>query len=159
MDWIHRKFQDTLPEYTQQEIGYNGVNVNSINVAISRGNKAQPNKLLTFWQKSAVDLNAGLDFGTGNVLASFTHLQHAPFNYEISVSNSGGSRQGTCRIFIAPKADERGVPLTYNQQRIYVIELDKFTVTCKLNIFHSYLVRNLMFLNSESRREQDRSSI
>ena len=131
VDWIFRKYQDTLPEYTPQQTGYDGVVVNSVNVAISRGSKSQPNKLLTFWQKSAVDLNAGLDFGTGTVLASFTHLQHAPFNYDISVTNSGGARQGTCRIFIAPKADERGIPLTYNQQRLFVIEMDKFYVNCE----------------------------
>lgn len=78
MDWIFRKYQDTHPEYTQKELAFDGVVVNSISVVIVRETtKYEPNKLLTFWQKSQVDLNKGLDFGQGVILASFTHLSHA----------------------------------------------------------------------------------
>lgn len=45
------------------------------------------NEFSTFWQKSNVELSRGLDFmPRGSVLARFTHLQHAPFNYKIVVS-------------------------------------------------------------------------
>ena len=77
MDWIFRKYQDTHPEYTQRELGFDGVVVNNITVLISKGGRPQPNKLLTFWQRSEVNLNKGLDFGQGIVLASYTHLNHA----------------------------------------------------------------------------------
>jgi len=47
------------------------------------------NELATFWQQSDVDLSRGLDFlPRGSVFARFTHLQHAPFNYKITVSTS-----------------------------------------------------------------------
>lgn len=50
------------------------------------------NELATFWQQSDVDLSRGLDFlPRGSVFARFTHLQHAPFNYKITVSS--------CRVF------------------------------------------------------------
>ena len=107
-------------------------------MTISRPN-TKANNLLTFWQKSEVDLNTGLDFGTGKVFASFTHLQHAPFNYNITVNNAGAKRQGTCRIFLAPKKDERGVDLNFKDQRLYVIEMDKFVVT--LNQGENKIVR------------------
>lgn len=89
--------------------------------------------LLTYWQKTTVDLAAGLDFGPqGNILASFTHLQHAPFTYNINVTNRTNTTQrGTCRIFIGPKVNERGQALTFKEQRGLMIELDKFTVICK----------------------------
>ena len=78
------------------------------------------------------------------------------------MTNSGAARQGTCRIFIAPKADERNIPLPYNQQRIYTIEMDKFTVNCKLFILDGLgnaNLLNLTFFNSDGWREQNRSAI
>lgn len=39
--------------------------------------------------------------------------------------------QGTCRIFLIPKFDERGEPLRYRDQRSFAIEMDKFLVNCK----------------------------
>lgn len=113
------------------EIAYNGIVVTSVNVQITRGKNSRPNMLLTFWQKSDVDLSAGLDFGPeGNVYAEFTHLQNAPFEYTINVENmSSAQRIGTCRIFICPKTDERGMPfIRFEDQRSLMIEMDKFTV-------------------------------
>lgn len=108
---------------------YNGVTVTSVGVILKAKN-AKPNVLLTYWQKSDVDLSAGLDFGEeGNVYAQFTHLQHAPFDYTINVENSSGAqRMGTCRIFLTPVNDERGTPLSFEDQRKLMIEMDKFTI-------------------------------
>ncbi|XP_053688843.1 phenoloxidase 1-like [Sabethes cyaneus] len=132
IDGIFRKFIETLNPYTSAQLGFPGIKVNSINVRINRAN-APANVLLTYWQKSQVDLAAGLDFGPkGNVFASFTHLQHAPFAYEIKVTNSSGSpKRGTARIFIAPKVDERGTNLAFREQRLLFIELDKFGVNLR----------------------------
>lgn len=84
-------------------------------------------------QKSDVDLAAALDFGpNGNILATFTHLQNAPFEYTINATNTSGAlRKGTVRIFLCPKADERNTPLRINDQRLMAIEMDKFTTDCK----------------------------
>lgn len=92
-----------------------------------------PNLLLTYWQKSLIDLSLGMDFGNeGEFLGSFKHLQHAPFAYAIDVLNSSGQAQkGTCRIFLGPKTNEKGRPLTFAQQRVLMIEMDKFTVDCE----------------------------
>lgn len=62
----------------------------------------------------------------------FTHLQHAPFEYRISATNnSRAPRQGTCRIFLCPRFDERGQTLRFRDQRSVLIEMDKFYVTCE----------------------------
>lgn len=113
------------------EIAYNGIAVSSVNVKVTRGKNAAPNLLLTYWQTSDVDLSTGLDFGPeGNVYAQFTHLQNAPFEYTINVdNNSGAQRIGTCRIFMCPKNDEKGMPFVrFEDQRALMIEMDKFTV-------------------------------
>ncbi|KAL5276325.1 PPO1 family protein [Megaselia abdita] len=128
IDNIFKKHKALMRQYNQQELDFSGVRVNSIEAKIS-SSRSQPNTLLTYWQKSDVDLAAGLDFGpNGNVFASFTHLQHAPFEYTINVTNSGGPRRGTARIFLCPKTDERGAPLSLNDVRQLAIEMDKFTV-------------------------------
>ena len=131
IDSICVKYKNTLASYNQQQLDFSGVQVSSVNVQISRRNST-PNTLLTFWQRSDVDLAAGLDFGPGNVFVQFTHLQHAPFEYRIIVeNNSGGPRRGTCRIFLCPKNDERGQALRFRDQRPLMMEMDKFLVNCE----------------------------
>lgn len=95
----------------------------------------QPNLLLTFWNKSDVDLSRGLDFTPrGPVLARFTHLNHADFTYKIVANNRNNvARRGTVRIFIAPKQDERGLPYVFRDQKELMIEMDKFTVLRELH--------------------------
>lgn len=87
LDSIFVRYKNTLPPYRQNQLNYDGVTVNSVNLQITTKGSS-PNILLTFWQKSDVDLAAGLDFGPGNVFAQFTHLQHAPFEYRISANNT-----------------------------------------------------------------------
>lgn len=54
------------------------------------------------------------------------------FVYSIQVNNATGNQvMGTCRIFLAPKFDERGLPMLFRDQKHLMVELDKFTVTCK----------------------------
>lgn len=116
---IHSSFQ----------LDYQGVTVQNVAVNVQGG---RPNVLQTYWQQSDVDLSRGMDFTPrGSVFARFTHLQHAPFTYNITVNNQGPARRGTCRIWIAPKNDERGLPWLFRDQRHMMVELDRFTVNCK----------------------------
>jgi hypothetical protein len=128
IDSVFIRYKLTLPEYNNQQLGFDGVQIQSIQAQLTRPN-APANVLLTYWQRSQVDLAAGLDFGPdGNVFAQFTHLQHAPFQWRFTVNNGGAARRGTCRIFIGPRTDERGTALNYRDQRLLMIEMDKFTV-------------------------------
>ncbi|XP_031639065.1 phenoloxidase 2-like [Contarinia nasturtii] len=126
------KLKNTLQPYFYNDLMYQDIHVISIGVQITTNvPNARPNVLLTYWQKSDVDLGAGLDFGPGNVYAQFTHLQHAPFEYRINVINEAHTiKYGTCRIFLIPKFNERDQPLTYQEQRLSAIEMDKFVVAC-----------------------------
>lgn len=65
----------------------------------------------------------------------FTHLQHTAFTYRIQVNNSSSAQVfGTCRIFLAPKFDERGQAMLFRDQRLLMTEMDKFTVACKFSM-------------------------
>lgn len=133
IDSIFVQHKNRLSEYnTARHFAFDSITVQSVSVQINRAN-ALPNILLTYWQRSDVDLAAGLDFGPeGNVYAQFTHMQHAPFEYQISVNNNSRvARRGTCRIFFSPRNDERDVPLNFKDQRSLMIEMDKFFVECK----------------------------
>ncbi|XP_012266497.2 phenoloxidase 1 [Athalia rosae] len=127
---MFNEHKNTLPSYSQQQLVYPGVTVTDCQLVTPN----QPtNVLSTFWQQSDVDLSRGLDFTPrGAVLARFTHLNHSPFTYRIAVNNANNSAvMGTCRIFLGPKLDERGLPITMRDQKDLMIELDRFTVTLR----------------------------
>lgn len=131
IDQLFLRFKNLLPAYNPAtDFEFGGISVDQVSVKITSG-KTPLNALLTYWQRSDVDLSAGLDFGPeGNVFAQFTHLQHAPFDYNITVTNnSGAARRGTCRIFIGPRVDERNNPLAFQSQRNMMVEMDNFSVT------------------------------
>lgn len=73
-----------------------------------------------------------MDFAPrGDVFARFTHLQHVPFTTTMSINNTSGAvRRGMARIFIAPKVGFTRQTLNFNQQRLMMIEIDKFVVQC-----------------------------
>lgn len=131
IDDIFQEYKATLPRYEVSRLNYPNITVTSCEIQ-SQGNPS--NVLNTFWQQSDVDLSRGMDFQPrGSVFVRFTHLQHQAFTYKITVNNqSNGNRMGTCRIFLAPKFDERGNPWLFRDQRTMWIELDKWTVSCKL---------------------------
>ncbi|XP_050525328.1 phenoloxidase 2-like isoform X1 [Daktulosphaira vitifoliae] len=123
---IFTEFKAVIPRYTIQNLSFDNVRVTSVEVA--SGNSLARNEFATYWQQSDIDLTRGLDFvPRGSVYARFTHLQHASFTYRIVVENNGNQRVGTVRIFIAPKFDERGQPIRFNDQRQLFVELDKFS--------------------------------
>ncbi|XP_055606372.1 phenoloxidase 8-like [Uranotaenia lowii] len=129
IDDVLVRHKNLLTPYTPNDLSYPGITVTGVNAMLNRA-KAPPNVLLTYWQRSNVDLAAGLDFGPkGSVFATFTHLQHAPFSFNIDVNNSHSEpKRGTVRIFLGPKGDDRNLPLKFEEWRGYVIEMDKFEV-------------------------------
>ncbi|KAF7284741.1 hypothetical protein GWI33_021611 [Rhynchophorus ferrugineus] len=128
VDDLFQEFKSALPRYSENELNNPGVVIQDIQLEVQGGSA---NRLQTFWQQSDVDLSRGMDFQPrGSVFIRFTHLQHRPFSYKISVQ-SNNARQGTCRIFLAPKFDERGNPWLFRDQRLMFIELDKFLVNLK----------------------------
>ncbi|XP_053674090.1 uncharacterized protein LOC128724390 [Anopheles nili] len=128
VDNIFQRHKLRFSPYTAADLANPGVNLLNLETELDRQGSVK-NLMLTFWQRSQVDLGTGLDFGPeGNVFATFTHLQHAAFNYRLQVACSGGARPATVRFFLSPKRNERGTLLTFEEQRRLAIELDRFKV-------------------------------
>ena len=128
--WIDDIFQthkQQLVPYTANQLNYTGITIGALLIQADGG---EANTLNTFWQQSDVDLSRGMDFvPRGSVFARFTHLQHVPYTISLQVNNeSGVQRQGMVRIFMSPKNNERGSPMMFRDQRLMMIELDKFIV-------------------------------
>lgn len=69
----------------------------------------------------------------GDVFVRFTHLQHIPFNYSFSVTNnSGAQRLGMARIFMGIRNGYNRQPMNFNDQRIMMMEMDKFPIQSEL---------------------------
>lgn len=70
IDTIFNKYKNGLEPYRTDDLTFKDIVVSSVEVqTISRSQNTPLNILLTYWQKSDVDLGAGLDFGPGNVYA------------------------------------------------------------------------------------------
>ncbi|KAG8238619.1 hypothetical protein J437_LFUL018537 [Ladona fulva] len=132
VDEIFQMHKRTLPRYTTAQLDYPGVKITKVELDTPGRSM---NEFETFWQQRDIDLSRGMDFAPrGGVFARVTHLQHNAFNFRITVENNTNKQvQGTVRIFLAPKFDERGVGMLFKDQRLLFIELDKFTVTLKSN--------------------------
>lgn len=132
---IFQLHKDKLTPYTTQQLTFSGVNVTSLQVQQQQG---RANSLNTHWQQSDINLSRGLDFlPRGDVFARFTHLMHIPFTITMSVNNASGAMTlGMARIFMAPKVGFNKRVLNFNEQRMLMIELDKFVVQCKFLIFY-----------------------
>lgn len=131
VDDIFQEHKQLLTPYTAPQLDYLGVTIAGVQVQAE--SVSQPNVLQTHWQQSDVNLSRGMDFvPRGNVFARFTHLQHRDFTYTININNGGSAQRfGTVRIYLGPKTDERGQQMLFRDQRLLMIELDKFVVACK----------------------------
>jgi tyrosinase len=126
VDDLFQLHKAKLEPYSVQQLSFDGVVVESLQVGAE-------NVLNTFWQQSDVNMVRGLDFSPrGDVFARITHLQHEPFTTTIRVRNeSAAMRAGTCRIFMAPKLGFTKKPMSFDEQRHLMIEIDKFIVQCE----------------------------
>ena len=130
LDSLWVEYKDKLSPYPANQLDFDGVTVTSIKT-IMEESPNQENELFTYWNKTRLDLGAGIDFsGAGSMFADFTHLDHGRFMYEVMVTSSS-AKMGTCRIFLGPKTNERGDDIEFKEQRRLMIEMDKFTVNCK----------------------------
>lgn len=151
VDDIFQLHKATLAPYTKEQLNFAGVTVSAIQVQAEGG---RPNIFSTNWQQSDLDLSKGMDFAPrGDVFARFTHLvsfalticnfqltwnyfqQHKPYTITIQVNNnSGTATTGMVRVFLAPKFDATGRAMSFKDQRVMMIELDKFQAPCKLQL-------------------------
>lgn len=150
------KLKNRLPRYTDADLTFSGIKIKSFDF-VDPSDKVLP-QLTTFWQRSIVNLQNGLDFHA-NVpsLVAFTHLNYQQFTYlwvffriwqicsiqhciciiefqiihhfRLKVENTTDAAvQGTVRIFFQPVHDEKGERYLFEGSRSKAVEVDRFLI-------------------------------
>lgn len=117
--------KETLKPYTKDELNWSDVEVKGISV---QGQSSKPNWLKTYWQYTLVKINQGFEFTQESpAYVKLKHLQHEDFDYIIDIKNKASApRYGVVRIFLAPVYSELDKKFTLNEQRLLMLEMDKF---------------------------------
>lgn len=125
------KLKDRLPPYQKSELQFTDITIKSLNILNESDESIE--QLCTFWQKSTVNLQHGLDFENDHpILVNFTHLNYQHFTYAFEIENQNAvSLDGIVRIYLLPKNDEKGNPMVFNLSRKMAIEIDRFRAKCK----------------------------
>jgi len=129
---IFQKYKASIPPYGHKELGFGGVEILDLATELERS--GEMNVLNTFEDWTEINLDTGLVFGNDDgaptntnrsgpgVRFGYKQLNHQPFHYKISIRNTGKNMaEGWLRIFVAPETNQ--------DQRMLMIELDRFPVT------------------------------
>ena len=127
---LFKKFKDRLPPYTEEELLWEGIDLQSIDV---------DSPLETYFEDFEFDLTNAVDdsekIDDVPLTAVVKRLNHKPFSWKMQVENNkGGPVIASARIFMCPRRDVNGVPYQPNTGRWGCIEMDKFYVECKFCI-------------------------
>ncbi|CAL4103132.1 unnamed protein product, partial [Meganyctiphanes norvegica] len=131
----HKFVDDVFQEYKMQQVPYEdkelvfeAVEVES--VAVKSGT-LEENVLETGWDIRTIEASRGLDFFTQRPIKfELQHLTHRPFAYNIQVTNNQTDPVDvTVRLYMAPKVNEAGEPMTFMDQRLLWAEMDKYQTT------------------------------
>ncbi|XP_063586493.1 phenoloxidase subunit 1-like [Penaeus indicus] len=133
IDDLFETYKVSQRPYSRFELSLSGVQL--VN-AVLMDSPSEPNVLHTFFRTSVYDARFGIDFKKEESDADYTpvvvrirHLDHRPFSYLLQINNRLPTRKTVVvRIFMAPKEDKWGQPMTFSQQRRHWGEMDVFSV-------------------------------
>merc|ERR1719370_2759600 len=124
MNNIFKEFKDRLPPYTFEELNFEGVSIESVNI---EGSLETYFEDFEFSLINAVDDTA--EIADVAISAIVKRLNHKPFSWKMQVENSkGAATVASARIFMCPRRDANGVAYHPNSGRWGCIEMDKFYV-------------------------------
>ncbi|MCJ0326389.1 hypothetical protein JY784_20095, partial [Clostridioides difficile] len=131
------EFKQYLKPYTQDKLYFDGVKITDVKV----------DKLTTFFENFEFDASNSVYFSKEEIKNNHVHdvkvrqprLNHSPFNVNIEVDSNVAS-DAVVKIFLAPKYDDNGIPLTLEDNWMKFFELDWFTT--KLTAGQNKIIRN-----------------
>nr|CAC33894.1 hemocyanin subunit 1 [Spirostreptus sp. BT-2000] len=131
IDKLFTEYQMTLTPYTPYQLTWPDVVVDGIHIENLKTH--EENMIHTYYTSSTLRLSKGFDYTKDSEAKVIVeHTDHDDFVYVIDIDNNARvEKTAVLRIFLAPKYDERGHPLTLKEQRVMMIELDKFKATLK----------------------------
>lgn len=137
VDNIFYKYKDTLEPYKlfngEWPLVWKGVRITSLQTTTD---SRLSNQIYTFFTQTHFPLEQGIDLsihnGEVNAKICAVHLDHTPFVFQIVVENENSAREGTMRLFMAPRRNLFGQRFSMNETRRLMFQLDAFPVSCKL---------------------------
>ncbi|XP_037783798.1 phenoloxidase 2-like isoform X2 [Penaeus monodon] len=133
IDDLFEMYKISQRPYSRFELSLPGVEL--VNAGLM-DSSSEPNVLHTFFRTSVYNARFGIDFMKEEsdtdyrpVVVRTRHLDHRPFSYLLQINNHLPTRKKVVvRIFMAPKEDSWGQPMTFSQQRRQWGEMDVFDV-------------------------------
>lgn len=116
-------YKKHTPSYTQEELGFPGVMIESVAV----------DKLMTFFDHFESMLNNAISVQNHKEAQSMLiktrqhRLNHKPFTYHITV-NSDKTVKAVVRVFLGPKFNVHGHELDISENYMNFLELDQWIV-------------------------------
>merc|ERR1712212_1166126 len=135
MDNIFKEHKDTLPPYTQEELYFEGVAIDNIDIE---------GRLETYFEDFEFDLSNAVDHPEDTedvtIKAYVNRLNHREFSYNFDVlNNNDHDVLSSFRVYLCPVYDNSGNKYTYHGGRWQCIEMDKFWK--KLTVGANHVVR------------------
>ncbi|XP_045606902.2 pseudohemocyanin-2-like [Procambarus clarkii] len=125
IDDLFRKHKDRLPPYNKEELEFQGVAINSINI------DGTLETYLEDYEYSLINAVDSKDEVENVEISTFLpRLMHKDFSFNIDIMNNNDAEVlATIRIFAWPLRDSNGVIFPFNEGRWHAIELDRFWKT------------------------------
>merc|ERR1719370_1032385 len=124
MNNIFKEFKVRLPPYTYEELNFEGVSIESVNI---EGSLETYFEDFEFSLINAVDDTA--EIADVAISAIVKRLNHKPFSFVMNINNANGAEvTASARLYLCPRRDNNDVPFHPNIGRWGCIEMDKFWV-------------------------------
>jgi len=122
MNNIFKEFKDRLAPYTYEELNFEGVSIESVNI---EGSLETYFEDFEFSLMNAVDDTA--EIADVDISAVVKRLNHKPFSFVVNINNANAAPvSASARIYLCPRRDNNGVAFHPNIGRWGCIEMDKF---------------------------------
>ena len=124
MSLFHVRYKSNLPTYTEEQLAFPGVKIDSLAV----------NKLVTFFDYSEYIISDSIHLhgfnNTPIVHVRKNRLNHLPFIYHIAV-NSEKTTNAWISVFLGPKYNAQGHEIDIMENWMNFLEMDKWVVDRK----------------------------
>lgn len=142
---LYQQYQQSLPAYQYNDLILPGVTIQNVDVS----------QLVTLFTDFYVDLDAVTGHQSqqqqeeqtpSHVRAHLKRLDHQPYQYRITVHSEQNMPNAVVRVFLGPKHDHQGQPISISKNEHLFVELDQFIQNRKFQCFFFFLI-NYLFRN------------
>jgi len=124
MNNIFKEFKDRLTPYTYDELNFEGVSIDSVNI---EGSLETYFEDFEFSLVNAVDDTEEIE--DVDISAVVRRLNHKPFSFVLNINNNNAAAvEASARLYLCPRRDNNGIAFHPNIGRWNCIEMDKFWV-------------------------------